>query len=443
MLTYQDYLTAADKAAFCVSLITEHKASLSYQVALDADTYDRQRNSTINEFVQKLFSSTGREAVNFTAANNKIASNFFRRLNVQRNTYSLGNGVSFSDTKTKDKLGGSFDTTLSKAGYKALIHGVSFLFWNVDRAHVFALTEFAPLWDENTGALMAGVRFWRLADDKPLFAVLFEVDGYTKFRTDSEGNNLKVIEEKRAYKLKVSVTAADGEEIIGGDNYSALPIVPLWGSELRQSTLVGMKQSIDSYDIIRSGFANDLTDCAQIYWIIKNAGGMTEHDLDTLRTRMIMTHMITVDSDNGATVEAKEQQIPFEARQACLTGLRAGIYEGFGGLDVTSISASAKTATEINAAYQPLDENADDFEYQVIECVQRLLALQGIDDTPIFKRNRISNQLEQVQMVIMEAPYLDDETVLSKLPNITQDEVAAILAKKDAEDSRRLIAEEE
>ena len=124
-----------------------------------------------------------------------------------------------------------------------------------------------------------------------------------------------------------------------------------------------------------------------------------------------------------------------------LQQIRAGIYEDFGALDVTSISAGSKTATEINAAYQPLDENADDFEYQVIECVQQILALIGAEDTPIFKRNRISNQLEQVQMVMLEAPYLDDETLLSKLPNITPDEIEEILKRKDAEDRGRFNAE--
>ena len=43
-----------------------------------------------------------------------------------------------------------------------------------------------------------------------------------------------------------------------------------------------------------------------------------------------------------------------------------------------------------------MDENASDFEFQVTSAVQRLLALMGIEDAPIFKRQRVSNQLEQV-----------------------------------------------
>lgn len=67
-----------------------------------------------------------------------------------------------------------------------------------------------------------------------------------------------------------------------------------------------------------------------------------------------------------------------------------------------------------------------------------LLALQGIEDTPIFTRNRVSNLKEQVEVVAMEAEWLDEETILRKLPNVTPDEVAEILARKDAEAADRM-----
>lgn len=47
------------------------------------------------------------------------------------------------------------------------------------------------------------------------------------------------------------------------------------------------------------------------------------------------------------------------------------------------------------------------------------------------------NQLEQTQMVLMAAQYLDDETILSKLPWLTQEEIANILKRKSAEELER------
>ena len=86
-----------------------------------------------------------------------------------------------------------------------------------------------------------------------------------------------------------------------------------------------------------------------------------------------------------------------------------------------------------------MDDKADDYEYQIAECVRQILALQDIDDYPQFKRNRISNQYEQVQMVMLEAEYLDEETVLNKLPNITPDEVEGIMQRKGERERSRFV----
>lgn len=451
ILTFQDFLEEPNILDFIGKAINQHVSSEDYKTAVSADNYDRQKNETIYNYVRTIFTGTGSQVVDFTAANNKIASNFFHRLNTQRCMYSLGNGISFSDHKEKrvidgvemtvdltdEMLGNDFDTALKDAGYKALIHGVSFGFWNFDKLYVFPLTEFVPLWDEETGALRAGIRFWQLDKDKPLTAILYEEDGYTKFRGGRHSGkmNFTIVQEKRAYKQNYRYTEADGLEVISGENYGALPIVPLWGSKLHQSTLIGMQRAIDSYDLIRSGFANDLTDCAQIYWILSNCSGMTTAELARFRDRLKIEHIAVADTENSA-VTPYTQDIPYQARQAYLDGIRAGIYEDFGGLDVHTIAAGA-TNDHIDAAYQPLDENADDFEYQIIKFVQQVLALMGIEDTPVFKRNRISNQMEQVQIVTMEAQWLDDETVLQKLPNITVDEIPGILQRKGLENQDR------
>lgn len=452
MLTYQDFVEAgsANRESFVLEAISRHKASRMYRIAVDADLYDRQRNRTINEYIQKVFDLTGSKLVDFTASNNKIASNFFHRLNTQRVMYSLGAGISFVDVDegaqedaTKEMLGPHFDHDLQVLAYDALIHGVAFGFWNLDRMFVFPLTEFVPLWDEYDGTLKAGVRFWRIDDSRPMQVVLYEADGYTRFqsRQDADGQtseHLVMTVEKRPYIEKTVYTPADGiEQVIGSENYSSLPVVPMWGSRLHQSTLVGMQQAIDSYDLIRSGFANDLTDCAQIYWLVSNAGGMDDKDLQKFLDRLKVNHVAVVDSDEGGNAQAYTQEIPYNARKEYLGMIRSGIYEDFGALDVHTVAAGA-TNDHIDAAYQPMDENASDFEYQVSEFIQQLLGLMGVEDQPVFHRTRISNQKEQVDMVVAEAQWLDQETILKKLPNISPDEVQAILDRLDEEEQDRM-----
>ena len=202
-----------------------------------------------------------------------------------------------------------------------------------------------------------------------------------------------------------------------------------------------MRAKLDAFDLIDSGFANDLQECAEIYWLLENALGETDESLAKFRDRLKLNHIAVIDSENSK-VTAHTQEVPTEGRKTFLEEIRNQIFEDFGALDVHTIAAG-DTNDHIDAAYQPMDEEADDFEYQVITCVRQILRLNGIDDTPIFKRNRISNTKEQTETVMLAANYLDDETVLSKLPFISVDEIQSILKKKELEDAKRIVQEEE
>lgn len=460
MLTFQDFTDAVqrgDTLKFIRDAIQEHRNSDAYKIAVDADEYDAQRNVTINETVKRLYSissgidektcaeemSVGQHT-DTTASNHHIASNFFHRLNTQRVTYSLGNGVTFDTDGVKDKLGDKYDTDLSEMAYDALKHGVSFGFWNVDRLHVFPLTEFVPLWDESDGSLRAGIRYWSIDwKRKPVYAVLYEEDGYTRYKSKGKsGLTLEEMEPKRAYRQTVAHTEAGGDEVIGEENYSSLPIVPLYGNKQHQSTLVGMRAAIDSYDLIQSGFANDVEDCAQIYWLLGNAMGMDDNDIQHFMDRLRFSHAAAFDSNNS-TVTPYTQEVPYNSREAFLARIEQSIYRDFGAFNPADVAAGNVTATQIRAAYQAQDEEADAFEYQIIEAVQQILALQGLEGTPQFSRNRIANQLEEVNMVVAEAAWLDDETVLDLLPNITPDMKEAIMERKDVQDAQRLQSDDE
>ena len=443
MYTWQDFIkitNESDLREFVLEAISSHKSTELYKYAKEANLYDKQKNVTINEYTKTIYRLSGEPVVDFTSSNAKIASNFFHRLNVQRCTYSLGNGVTFSKDSVKEKLGKDFDTKFKKAGYNAIIHGLTFLFWNVNTFYNFKITEFVPLFDEFTGELIAGIRFWQLDSDKPMIITLYEPDGFREWSYYNEVFTVR--SEKVGYK-KIRNSVAGKEISVTYDNYGRLPIVPFYGSNLHQSTLVGMKSAIDNYDLINSGFANDLSDCAQIYWLLSGCEGMTSKDLAQFRDRLMLTHIASV-PDDGVKIDAHTQEVPYQARITLLQNLRKQIYEDFGAFDVAGVSSSAKTATEIKASYQPLDENADDFEYQCIEAIKDLQELAGIEvETPIFKRNVIANESEVVNMVMLESQVLDTETVLKKLPNIRPEEIPVIMQKKALEDKWTPSDEEE
>lgn len=433
MLTYQDFLRAGNKENFIIELISEHKTSKQYHVAVDAENYNRQQNTTIMKYQKFLYKLTGQKIVDTISPNYKMASNYLNRFITQLNQYLLGNGATFTDETTKGKLGVDFDTQLQKAGRSALIEGVSFGFWDFDKLRVFKLIEFAPLYDEENGSLRAGARFWQLDNDKPMRITFYEEDGYTEY-IYKIGEEIEVIKPKTTYKQIVKYTAISGEEIYQGENYPNFPIVPFYANPERQSELVGIREQIDAYDLIKSGFANDL-DGHMLYWILESAGGMDDPDIARLIERM--KTLGAVISDEDAQVKMQQLDIPYESRIAYLDRLEEDLYKDFGALKVDIISSSATTATQINAAYLPLDCKTDQYEYECIEFVRNILKLQGIEDIPQFKRNKIANQSEATTMILQSSNYLDDETVLKHLPFLSPDEIETILKNKEKEEAER------
>lgn len=429
MRTYQDFLESRDLLSF----INWHKSTGLYKEALDADEYDKKRNVEILRYQKFLYDEAGRKYPDLISPNNKLCNGFFPQFITQENQYLLGNGVQFEKPETKIKLGKRFDTDMQKIGRCALLHGKAFGYW-ADRLYVFPVTQFVPLYDEIDGVLKAGIRFWQVDSDKPLNITLYEEDGYTQYISES-GGKPEITAEKQPYIVRMEQSEAFGAQVVGTENYSTLPIKQLNGNPNQQSELVGIRGQIDAYDRIKSGFANDMDMANFVYWILKNSGGMNDKESAKFIQRVRNLGLVMVE-DESAVPEMKMQDIPYQARQIYLEKLEKDLYRDFGALDVTVLQGGQKTATEIQAAYLPVDLKADMYEYELVEFVQSVLELLGIDDTPKFKRNRVFNETELVQTVLMKADRLDEETVLNEL-GYELEQVREIIRKREDEANAR------
>ena len=242
--TYQDLKAVGEnekeRMGFVLTAINEHKASDLYRMAVDADKYAKGKNATIMNYQKLLYTLKGEAVPDNYTANHKCASGFFKRFITQETAYLLGNGVTFEKEETKKKLGLNFDTDLYKAAKSALAQAVVFGFYNNDHIEFYKLTEFVPLYDEENGALMAGIRYWQIDDNKPLRATLFETDGYTDYHRPKD-KDIEVLHKKRAYRQVVKTSVADGEQIFDGENYPSFPVVPLWANPEKQSELIGRR----------------------------------------------------------------------------------------------------------------------------------------------------------------------------------------------------------
>ena len=439
MKTFHDLLSLDDsekaRMDFILQAINEHKSSAMYQIAVDAGMYYRHLNPTIMRAQKFVYDLMGRAHVDEWSANNKIPSRYYFYFITQAVQFLLGNGVSFADDKTKERLGKNFDSIVQKAATDALNGGVSFGFWNNDHLEQFSLTEFVPLYDEENGALAAGIRFWQVASNKPLRATLYEMDGYTEYirRKDED---ITTLQEKRPYIQIVAQSEASGMEILDGQNYPGFPIVPLFNTN-RQSELVGSKETIDAYDLMASALINNIDDANLIYWVIRNAGGMDDMDDAKFVQRLKALHVAHLEGDEQ--VDEHQIDVPFQASEVALNRLRGQLFDDFMALDVKEISGGAATATQIKAAYEPLNAKTDLFEYQVTEFIDGILALVGIEDEPTYTRSLIVNQQEMIQNLVTSAEYLSADYITRKVLEILGDidKVDEVMEQKLVDETSR------
>ena len=325
--TYQDLLAVGEderkRIEFVQDVIKDHRGSKLYSDALTANEYYAGKNVTITNYCKLIHDAFGRAVPDIWSPNHKIACHYYGYLVNQLVLFLLGNGVSFNEDSTKEKLGKNFDNVCVDLLTAALNSSVAYGFVNNGTVTTFTVLEFAALQDEETSAIRAGVRFWQLADNKPLRATLYEEDGYTDY-IQQNGEEMTVLHEKRPYIQIVQTSEATGEQIVDGRNYPTFPIVPLYNTGKR-SELDGNRELHDAMDLMLSGLVNNVDSGEIIYWLVKNSGGMDQPSMNQLLQTLKSAHIASVDSEDDIT--AHSPVVQFEASKEALEQLRRQIFD--------------------------------------------------------------------------------------------------------------------
>lgn len=433
MKTYEELLEVGevekDRAEFCLQAVKQFESTQEYEDAYAGYSYYNKRNLTIEQYEKWLYTVTGRRIKDEWSPNHRIKTHHFRRYVTQIANYLAGKGVQLNDTANKEKLGKDFDSQLIKAIKMALSEGRSFGYWNYDHIEVFGFcctdkhAGFCPLYSEDSGELMAGIRFsYRTIGKKTIMRMsLFEPDGITEY-IKRGSDEVELDEERKPYKTTMISNRAEGIISVNGENYGRLPVIPLYASDTFESELNGNREAIDCYDLVKSGFANNIDVASEIFWLVKNAGGMEDSDLAKFLWRIHNLNAAAVNSEDGSTVEPHTVSVPTEARAKFLEILRTDLYDDLMLLDRRSMSAAQKTNQELQMAYQPQDDRVNDLEFFVLDFMDNILELAGIDSEVTFSRNKIVNEVEQVNMILSASNYLSGECIIRHLPFLTPEE---------------------
>lgn len=189
--------------------------------------------------------------------------------------------------------------------------------------------------------------------------------------------------------------------------FGRVPFISFANNNRKQSSLKKYKGLIDAYDIVVSGYVNDVMDIQQVIYILENYTGT---DLSTFLRDLKKFKTVSVGDDGidggKGDLRTLSIDIPVEARNSLLDFLKKQIYTAGQALsrDVTSVgNASGET---LKFFYRDLDLKVGDKEVEFATgykeliraiCEYKNISLSGsINFT--FTRNRISNDQETAQI---------------------------------------------
>lgn len=447
IFTYNDLQKICDeneKIRFILGVISEHENSEIYRNGAVSGLFYRGYDPDLEAIKKVVYDREGNAHIDTVSPNHKLTSNLYHLFINQLVSYELGNGVSFDNLELKKSLGGAeFDYILQQILIYSANDGEAYGLVTEDgvvplcRACKVNGDEplFVPLKDEDDGQLKAGVRYWRLAVDKPLRVTLYEADGWTEYK-EAEDGNLQIYRQKTPYRVRRVSNKIEGEISVSGENYSDFPIIPM-GFINNQSSIVGNRSKLFAYDVVLSGMVN-CVDMNTVYWTLRNAEGMSPQDDLNLVADMIYRRIIHTPED----VELKKEEISTNhgAFSDVLEVLRRQLFTDFQAVDTESVSSRNVTTVEIRSAYENLNLKCDEIERYISAFIRGCLKVKGFDQNEPFhfKRPNNINELEYVTKIADISEKIGEETALKLICEALglTDEYEKILEKKNMQNAQ-------
>lgn len=398
--------------------------SEEYQFMQYGVDYYRNRNTAIMERKKEYYVEGLGVTANPYAANHKLPSGFFRKIVDQKVQYLLGNGITFAEDN-KEALDEYFkhglDEFVIDAGTEASKKAVAYAYAYKDNGKLkFTLLpseQVTPILDDNDD-LQAFIRRFE-KDDKDVLIYVDDTEVTRWEKKKSEASDKYTT--TGTYGHFSIINTFNGEQVGAPEShsFSRVPLIPLYNNKERVSDLYGVKPHIDIYDLINSDFANNIDDMQDAYFELKGFSGDT-NQIKTFMEQLKQMKAVPTPLEGG--VEAKQLEIPVEARSTYLQILEHNIYKDSMSVDVSKISGGSVTNVVIKAMFTDLDLKADKFESEIRKFLYNLIDFINANDNksfvPDFKfeRSTVMNKAETTETVIKLTGILSDETIMELLP---------------------------
>lgn len=305
--------------------------------------------------------------------------------------------------------------------------------------------EIIPIYDSKKKNIIQIIRYYdNDTNDKDTYKVeIWSLTG-VKILTISKDKILSEMEQTH-----ITTETKFNNEIIDTEyyNFPFLPFIPLYNNKGKDSDLEGIKELLDFYNEISSGFISNIYKFQEALTKLKGFSG----DEEVLKeTERLMRKYRMVGLPEDGDIEPVTIEIPVEARKFMLDLLKDAIFYIGRGYDHNLLGEGNITNIVIKSRYFPLDNKANETEeeekkfYQhFINCVN-MYYNSNYNDEIDNNRNQLFNESEKLHdctyaIDLVNNGLLSRRTLVSMIPYVddVDKELKLIEAEREEREKRQ------
>lgn len=348
------------------------------------------------------------------SANNKISSAFYQLLVDQKVDFLIG------DAPKTPIDSQEFYKDLQTGGKLASAQGIQWAYFYLQQGDL--KIEYFPTaelkWQFDKSGELEYMQRTIMEDDDKIYIYLYDKEGVTKYRADSDGNKEgEPIEQSGHY---ATVTTAGNEETVNSGSWGVVPFIPYYNNSKCIYDLEPIKSLIDVYDVVISDFANNLEDFQDVTWILKGYEGQ---DVSKFLDQVRRYKSIPVGEGGDARPETIE--IPTDARMKMLEKLEDLIYSFGRGVNMAKLAGGQLTNVLIKAHFANLEMKANSFSYFTSQFIYDYVDFYNLyaekfgkdqietEFDVVYNKSMLINEEEMLTANASQAGFISEETRLS------------------------------
>lgn len=397
-----------------------------------AERYYRKQNDVLKGF--KKYDENGNPLRN---ADNRIASNFHNILVNQKASYLFTAAPIFdvgnekANTNVAEVLGDSFAKTCKDLCVRAANASIGWLHYWVDDDNNFRFgviknsAQITPIWsDDFEQSLIALLRSYQNID--PESGKVYDIYEYWDentcyaFRKENKASIASGLEPYQRFHFEME--AGDMDTNVITHDFAQVPFIPFRNNDIETTDLETIKELIDCYDKVYSGFINDLDDIQELIFIL---AGYEDEPLDTFlkKLKKYKTFKADITDDGKAGLSTLAIDIPVEARDKALELTRKAIFEQGQGIDPDPQHFGSSSGEALKHLYDLLELKAGLVETefrssfgQLIRAICRNLGFVPGTIIQTWYRTKISNDNEMAEIANKSKGIISDRTIIQNHP---------------------------